>query len=193
MKQELKMSQDEFFLKGIAEGNTAVIEQVYAKYFDSIVKYTLNNSGNIEDAKDLFQYAIMIMYEKLQDTDFKLRYGLHTYLYSICRNTWLKKLRKKTNKEGSLPANIVLIEEDAFEEEIVWREKERLYREKFSLLGETCQKIMRLFLDGVSMDKIADSLKLSSAAYAKKRKYKCKNKLFQLIKSDHQYRKLIEL
>ena len=164
------MSEDKIFLQGIAQGNTPVLRQVYAKYFDSIAKFTLQNKGSLEDAKDLFQDALMIMYEKLQDADFELQHGLHTYLYSICRNLWLKKLRKKSDKWGPLSENQELIAEDTFEKEILWRQKEKLYRQKFAQLDANCQKLIQLFLAGNSMENIARTLQLSSAAYAKKRK-----------------------
>lgn len=178
------------FIEGIASNNTVIIRQVYSLYFDSIVQYILHNKGTIEDAKDIFQDAMMIIYEKSQQDDFELQYGLHTYLYTICRNTWLKKLRKKTDEGVSLPENLELIAEDTFEEEILWREKEKLYRRKFKELGENCQKVLELYLKKMSMEDIAKKMGFSSTGYAKKRKYKCKNQLLKLIQEDPVFKNL---
>ena len=133
----------------------------------------------------------MVIYEKAQQADFELQYSLHTFLYTICRNLWLKKLRNKSSKEVSLPEHLELITEDTFEEEILWRGKEALYREKFKQLGADCQQVLQLFLKGMSMEKIAQQMNFSSIGYAKKRKYKCKNKLLKLIQSDHRFKELL--
>jgi len=99
-------TENSTFLTGIATGNPLVIRQIYTQYFDSIAKYILHNKGTIDDAKDIFQDAMMVIYEKAQQADFELQYSLHTFLYTICRNLWLKKLRNKSSKEVSLPENL---------------------------------------------------------------------------------------
>lgn len=187
------MTKDQKLIADLSKGSPEVIHHIYRQYFDSIAKYTLDNKGTIEDARDLFQDAIMIIYQKSQSPDFILNYTLHTYIYTICKNIWLKKLRKKSDKGVSLPDNLELIVEDTFEEEINWRMKEKLYREKFILLDQSCQQVINLFLKGISMEEIARQMGYGSAGYAKKRKYKCKAKLIDMIKSDTKYIELIQL
>ena len=187
MKKELV---DSDVLKGIAQRNPQTIRQVYTKYFSSIADLVLNNKGTIEDAKDVFQDAMMVIYEKSLNPDFELKYSLHTYLYTVCRNIWLKKIRKKSDVGVSLPENLELIAEDTFEEEILWREKERLFRKKFKELGKGCQQVLELFLKGTSMEEIAKAMNFSSVGYAKKRKYKCKNQLVKLIQEDPAFKTL---
>jgi len=184
-------TENSTLLAGISTGSPSVIRQIYTQYFDSIAQYILRNKGTIEDAKDIFQDAMMVIYEKTQHAEFELQYSLHTFLYTICRNLWLKKLRNKSNKEVSLPDNMELIAEDTFEEEILWRGKEALYREKFKQLGADCQRVLQLFLKGMSMEKIAKQMNFSSIGYAKKRKYKCKNKLLKSIQGDHRFKQLL--
>lgn len=190
----LKSSHEDIkLINGIASGDTVLIQKVYGKYFDSIVNYTLKNSGTVDDAKDIFQDAIMVIYQKLTDPEFKIQYSLHTYLFTICRNIWLKKLRKKSDQTVSLPPNMVLINKDTFEDELSWREKEKLYRIKFKQLGEKCQKVIRLYLGGTSMQDIAIKMGFSSPGYAKKKKYQCKNQLFKLIQNDPMYSTLTDI
>lgn len=182
-------TQDQIILK-IRSGDSSTLNLLYEKYFNSIAKYILQNSGTIEDTKDIFQDAIMVLYNKSKDDSFVLTSSIHTYLFSICKNLWLKKIRNKSIKSSDLLDNLELTDENTFEYELNWRNKEKLYRHKFSILGEECQKLLSLFLQGMSMDKISSTLRLSSAAYAKKKKYKCKLKLIELIKSDPIYASL---
>ena len=80
--------------------------------------------------------------------------------------------------------------EVALSEEMDKRERLKLYREKFQLLGEDCRKILTLFYDGVKMDEIADKMGFASAGYAKKRKHRCKEKLVALITEDDRFNEL---
>jgi len=181
--------EDEKLIAGIKTGDRHVLREIYSKYFNSIASYILNNNGSSEDAKDVFQDGIMVLYKKCQDPDFQIKSQLRTYLFGICKNTWLNKLRKKSVKGVPLDENVLLIDDNTLEAEIAWREKERLYRRKFGQMGERCRKIIQLFLEGMTMDEIAKELSLSSPAYAKKLKYKCKSKLINLVRSDASYQR----
>src|SRR6516225_9821011 len=52
----------------------------------------LNNNGNREDAKDIFQEAIIVLYEKSKSDSFQLSCLIKTYVYSVSRRLWLKRL-----------------------------------------------------------------------------------------------------
>ncbi len=176
------LTKDEYYLQGIASGDSTIIKEFYQRYFNSIVDYIINNGGIGEDAKDVFQDAIMVIYEKVKDGDFKLNHTLHTFFYSICKNIWYKRLYKK-KKAGQNDVSFTESMAD-FGEDIGLQEQYGLYRAKFDLLGEECKNILNLFFSKKSMKQIAQALNLSGEAYAKKRKYLCQRKLVDLIKSD---------
>jgi DNA-directed RNA polymerase specialized sigma24 family protein len=65
-------------------------------------------------------------------------------------------------------------------------ERGRIIRECIGQLGETCQKVLTYYyFDGMSMSDIADKLNFSSTDTAKTKKYKCKKRLDQLVKSKY--------
>lgn len=192
MTTTTKLSKDNRLLQGIASGNTLVINEIYTKYFDSVVTYLSRNKGGVEDAKDLFQDAIMVIYQKTKTENFQLNYSLHTYLFAICKNLWLKKLRKKQDFGVPLSPEMEPIDDWDIEQVLINRLKDKLYREKFVELGETCQKIISLYLAGKSMQEIATALDFNSIGYAKKSKYKCKNKLVNLIQTNPVFQELKE-
>lgn len=192
MNATAELSKDDRFIKGIASGNTLIIREIYTAYFDSIVSYLIRNKGTAEDAKDLFQDAIMVIYQKTKTEDFQIKYTLHTYLFTICKNLWLKKLRKKQDFGVPLTAVLEPIDDWDVEKVLMNRLKEKLYREKFAELDQVCQKIISLYLEGKTMQEIATALNLNSVGYAKKRKYKCKNSLVALIQNNPIYQELKE-
>ena len=78
---------------------------------------------------------------------------------------------------------IIETEEAGLMEDILLNEQYRLYRKHFRKLGKDCQKVLEMYFDKVSMAEIARRMGFASEGYAKKRKFKCKEKLIQLIKA----------
>lgn len=188
--EDSKVSERDYYLLGILEGNSKVLNEFYATYFERIVTLITKNSGDVNDAKDVFQDAIMIIYQKIQKPDFELKSSLYSYFYGICKNVWLQKLRKQKRTvplalEGNQIGN-----ESTIDKEIEERDKQKLFFAKFSLLKEGCQQILKLFFAKKTMEEIAQKLGLGSAGYAKKRKYNCQKKLLELVKADEVYNEL---
>ena len=88
---------DEFIVGKLNENNTIDISMLYGSAFKSSANMIIDNSGTLEEAKDIYQDAVMILLEQVKTGEFKLKCTLKTYMYSICRHLWLKKLRHKKN------------------------------------------------------------------------------------------------
>ena len=85
-------------LKGIFENDTKVVEYVYDKYFNAIKSYVIGNGGTKEDAWDIFQDGIIIIYEQIKNKDLEIKSSFMTYFFTICKYQWLKILRDKNKK-----------------------------------------------------------------------------------------------
>ena len=73
----------ERILAGIVENDRIVIQYVYDKYFASIKSYVVKHGGNDNDAWDVFQDSLMIVYEQAQSGNLVLQNKFITYFYSI--------------------------------------------------------------------------------------------------------------
>ena len=184
-------TEEKDYIQGIITGDNPLIREIYEKYSQPILRLVQNNSGNAEDAKDIFQEGLMLIYQKAKEPDFKLTSSFFTYFYSICRFIWMNRLRKKSSSEVTLNEEITSTISDLSTPEIEQNEKMVLYRKKFLLLGADCQKVLNLFLKKVSMAEIVEMMGYSSVGYAKKRKFKCKEQLIKLVSSDSSYQELI--
>jgi len=104
----------ERILAGIRNGDERVLKYLYDKHYSMIRSLVLQNSGSEDDVQDVLQDGIIIFYEKALDSKFKLTSEVNSYIYSVCRNQWLKTLRarfKKSNIED------VFVQASDYEEE----------------------------------------------------------------------------
>lgn len=191
----VKYTNDEI-LNGIIRNDNVILQYIYKNFFYKINLYIKQNSGGDDDANDIFQEAIIVIYRKIKDKSLVLDCAFETYLYSVCKILWYKQLnRKKSEQYVSLDNTSMEIEDydQGIAEVAEKNEKYRLYQKHFQLLGKDCQKLLQLFFDNVSLKQIAQIMGYKSEKYAKKRKYKCKEYLVTNIKQDMEYKNFVEV
>ena len=185
----MHQKEDEY-IKAIKTGDSKGLRQIYELFLPRIRKLITSNGGKEADAQDVFQSAILTIYEKTQSGDFKLTSKFYTLLYGICRNLWGNRLQKKSFKEVTLLEDVKYTSEENIEFDIEKTEEQELFWTSFQKLGKDCQKLLRLFFDKEKMEKIAKMMGYGSVSYAKKRKFQCKEKLVELVKKDIRYKEL---
>ena len=181
---------DQDFLEGLRKADNSVLRVLYDRYLPAIVRLVENNSGGRDDALDVFQDALIVLHRKAKTDDFRLTSSLSTFLYAVCRNLWMKKLNKKSFSEVSIKDTGVYKSDEDLIDDLDKQEKYRLFKSKLNELTGNCKQILEMFLNGVDMKRIAEKLGLASVAYAKKRKFVCKEQLVKLIKNDTRYQEL---
>ncbi len=182
----------EEILEGIRQNDVEVLQFVYKSFYPYVKYFITSNSGNEDDAQDIFQEAIVIIFRKLKKEQLEISCTFKTYLYSVCRLLWLKQLEKKRTKNELSIDNEKYIELSD-ETQVVTEQTERfrLYQDYFARLSEDCKKVLELSLQKISLKEIAEIMGYKSDKYAKKRKYQCKEKLIQKIKSDPKFKELM--
>jgi len=187
---------DEQILKGILKNDSLVLQFIYKEYYYNISNFVRKNKGDEDDANDIFQEAIIIIYRKLKESHLVLNdLKFASYLFSICRLLWLKQLEKRKIERQKINDTLPFRDDiyDASLFEIIEKnERYGLFQKHFKELGPDCQKILQLFFEKVSFKVIAQIMGFKSEIYAKKRKYKCKELLIERIKLDPEYRKILQ-
>ena len=169
------IEQETFLLKGLAANDTEAIETIYRDNFSAIKSYIIKNNGYTDDALDVFQEAMIVLFEKVKSGSFILSCQLQTYLYSICRRLWLKKLQKQNRFNPSVETieEIVPVEDDLeFHEK---KNNDFLFMESaLAKIGEPCKSLLEAFyLEKKTMPEIAEAFGYTNADNAKTQKYKC--------------------
>ena len=74
------------------------IEFLYEEFFHYSTSFIRKNGGTLDDAKEMFQEAILILLSRLIDNKFCIEQSLKSYISAVVRNLWIKttKKRKKT-------------------------------------------------------------------------------------------------
>jgi RNA polymerase sigma factor (sigma-70 family) len=183
-----EFSVDEI-IEGIKARDNCVLQYVYKNHFPSIHHFIISNSGSPEDAKDIFQESIIVIYRKLKEQQhFLLNSSFKTFIYSIARNLWLKHLRAIKYEGLTIKDQQQYIElkDEPFKvsnDDL----KMSLYQKYFKQLPEDCQNILKLTARDIPQKEIAQAMNLKSENYVKKRKHDCKEKLIEMIKKDPRY------
>ncbi|GAB1855617.1 hypothetical protein MHTCC0001_04510 [Flavobacteriaceae bacterium MHTCC 0001] len=179
-----KNDHNSSIINAIENGNDAVIKAFYTKHLPRVTSHVLKNSGKEEDARDIFQDAMVLVFEKIKANTLQIDCALGTYVYGVCKYLWLNRLRRKGKTEvddtafGGLEAPI-----DNAEDLIDKAEKKYLIQKYLLQLGVGCQDILLMFFGGYSLKEIAQE-KGFTEGYARKRKFICQKQLVKLTEND---------
>jgi DNA-directed RNA polymerase specialized sigma24 family protein len=87
----MKNYSDEQILKGILRHDNLILQYIYKQFYYKVNLFIKKNSGNEDDANDIFQEAIIVIYRKLKESDLVFETSsFQGYLFSVCRFLWLK-------------------------------------------------------------------------------------------------------
>jgi RNA polymerase sigma factor (sigma-70 family) len=174
---------EQALLIGLQQDNRPAIETIYKQNYSMVQTLILNNNGSPEDAKDIFQEALIVLYEKVKSGSFELNCQIKTYLYSVCRRLWLKRLNQlqRFSPEVESVEEIVAVEEEMEVHE--QRNADFLLMEKaMQGLGEPCKSLLEsYYLQRKTMLEIAGNFGYTNADNAKNQKYKCLMRLKKLF------------
>ncbi|MBC3759266.1 sigma-70 family RNA polymerase sigma factor [Hyunsoonleella sp. SJ7] len=179
------LSGQQQLIQSIKANDESSLKQLYKDNFYKTEQYILNNSGSIEEAKDIFQEAFVTVWENVQDNKFvpKNQSALNGYLYSIAKNKWLNHLNSaRYRKTNSYDNNMHVLNDESIEMNIEPENNDNLnlIANAFNNLGEACKKLLSAFYyDNKSLKDIAKVFEITEAS-ARNKKYRCTEKLRSL-------------
>nr|WP_293841722.1 sigma-70 family RNA polymerase sigma factor [uncultured Arsenicibacter sp.] len=183
----LRLTDDEL-LAGLAEGADGALAQLYQRYFPMALHLIVSNNGSEDDAKDIFQEAMVVLYEKVTEGSLELHCQVKTYLYSVCRRLWLKQLARKgrytlydTERDPGEGEPTVAIETDLSDH--AQRDIQfEVMESSLTKLGEPCRTLLEdFYIRHLSMQEITDKFGYTNPDNAKTQKYKCLQRLKRLF------------
>lgn len=174
-------------ITGVRNQDDKVLNWLYDNYFQSVRNHVLNNSGSDDDVSDVFQDAIIVLFNQITEDKLRLTSDLKGYFFGIARNVWNSQLRKK---QKTIELEFDLPDEEETEDQSD-PTLERIISRVFQLLKPDQQMVLNLFSDGLSYEEIAVKLNLKNEVYARRKKYLCKEALLELVKEDPEYQEYL--
>lgn len=166
----------------------ALITEVYQTYYAGIEQYVRKNRGTAEDARDLFNDALKIIY--LQGRDgLQLHTSFGGYLGTICRCRWINELKRRQRFTPDIEDQAEPVAEEDIWANMVAYERKLLYRKHFGQLPERCQQILTLTFEGLNYREVAERLDLNYS-FVRRRAGECTKKLTQAIRQDPVFKEL---
>jgi len=177
---------EQVLLKALANNDSKAAETIYKDNFNMVLAFILNNNGSYDEARDIFQEAMIALYQKAKSDSFVLTSQIKTYVYSICRRLWLKRLQQL----GKTTNGIENFEAIAVEDDVEIHERRNaelgIMDGALNSLGEPCKSLLEAFyIERKSMDQIALLFGYTNADNAKNQKYKCLMRLKKLFFSQY--------
>lgn len=180
MKAELN---EKPLLQGLATNDKKAVETLYREHYNMVQSLIINNNGSADDAKDIFQETMIVLYEKVRSGGFELHCQIKTFLYSVARRLWLKRLQQQNrySSPGDNMEDVVAVEEDVEAHEQRNAEFEMMDT-AISHLGEPCKSLLEAYyLQKQNMQTIATNFGYTNADNAKNQKYKCLMRLKKIF------------
>ena len=179
--------QEKELLKGLAKSDKKAAETIYKENYNMVQALIINNNGSSDDARDIFQETMIVLYEKAKSGTFELNCQLKTFIYSVSRRLWLKRLHQLQKYGGQVET---MVDTVPVEEEV---EGHELKNDQFTAmeqsmlgLGEPCKSLIEAYyLQKRNMTEIAASFGYTNADNAKNQEYKCLMRLKKLFFAQH--------
>jgi len=154
-----------------------VLTTLYESVFPAAAKYISRRGGTFEQAKDIFQDALVIWYERFS-TDEKAVHSQKAYLFGITKHLWYRKFASE--KET---ADFELTEAAGFEDKTYEEPSAPKLLQLLENAGRKCMQLLKaVYYDKLSMAELASGFGFRSEHSAAVQKYKCLEKVRETVK-----------
>jgi RNA polymerase sigma factor (sigma-70 family) len=183
---------DQYLIEGLANNDSVIIRSIYKKFVPKVVFYIRNNSGDEDQAQDVVQEIMILLFNQAKSGQLQLTCPFDAYFFLLCKRKWLNELKKVSNKGVTIPDDFTSVNEPTEEmvaQTEIFEEKQQLFDAMFQRLGEKCQEVLRLSFTLKSMEEVAEKLNVTYA-YVRKKKSLCTGQLTQWIHEHSSFKSL---
>ena len=188
---------DEQIIRKLQSANHQKIDEglkyLYKRLYQTVVRMVKTNSGGEDDAADVFQDALITLLKLVQRGHLDETTNVEGYLYAICRNLWLKQLKKNqrsvelTDDHKDIPVQEMQLYT------LIKEEHSGLVQKLLKAIGENCFRLLSYYYyDRRRMREIAELMGFSSEQVAKNKKSACMKKLRVLLQDHPHYKDLLK-
>jgi RNA polymerase sigma factor (sigma-70 family) len=180
------LNSDSRILDLMKKGDEDALVTLYESNRRMVMSFVLRNNGTADDAEDLLQEAVIVLWERVRSGRFEYTAKLSTFIFATVQNIWRRRLAKmKREIPGDLKGSMIV--SDSASQLDVMIEDEQSVKIAAALIkvGEPCKTLLLLFYwEEKSMDDIAQKLNFANADTVKSKKYQCKKALEKILRDE---------
>ncbi len=153
--------------------------------------FVTHNQGNREEAQDVFQDAMIVIYNRIRSGELELSCKFGTFLYAICKNIWIQERKKHllhVEKLKNYPQ--VVHDPGPGDDPLLQKHLTTLFDKHFNDLSRDCQKILTMYFNNFTLEEIRTAMDYNELHHAADRKYRCKKSLIKRMVNDPLFKRL---
>lgn len=182
---------------GFKENDEAIITYTYNNCFRYISWHIINDGGTLDDAKDVMQEAMILLFRNCKNSKFKWESHPFTQINNSSKYLWLNKKRKEKKifytldylEEVASYSEEMNDSTEVDESEMMNYRKNKIYKECFFKLKDECKALLTLVAKGESTSGITKKMKFKNDNITIERKRRCKERLLDIISIHPKYKK----
>jgi RNA polymerase sigma factor (sigma-70 family) len=178
------LNEDAHILDRIRKGDEEALVSLYQTNERQVSAFVTRNSGTQDDAEDMLQEALVILWERVQNGRYEHTAKINTFVFATVRNMWLRRLaRARREVATDMGSDPTPDNNKSALDEMIETEEATLVSSALNKLGDPCRKLLLLYYwEELSMDEIAGLMGFANADTVKSKKYQCKKALGNLLK-----------
>lgn len=165
----------------LSKHREAAFRRLYEQVFPVVARLIAAKGGDLDLAKDIFQEAMIIYFEKVMAEKVSLSHSPKAYITGIARNLWLQHCKKDRLNLSLGELEEAQLEAGAFDSPPGHRKKLLAY---LARAGQKCMDLLQAFYYfKTPMREIAEEFGYGSERSATVQKYKCLEKVRDTVKN----------
>jgi RNA polymerase sigma factor (sigma-70 family) len=178
-----KLFPDQDFIERIKANDRTVLGEIFIRFERMIHHYITSHGGGKNDAEDILQESVIVLWQKVNSGNFELTSKLSTFIMAVAKNKWMAELRKRDKISGQEIPHHITSGNPTMLEEVISAEKINILRSAMEQIQPICKKILLLFyFEEKCLEEIARILNFANSDVVKSKKYQCKKLLEEILK-----------
>ena len=169
----------------IKQNDATTLKNLYKTNFAKVKRYVLKNSGDEQQAKDVYQEAFIAMWRNIKNDRFtaESENAINGYIFQIAKYKWLDHVRSVKYKNTTFINREIEYDEPDIEIGEATNKKIKILMDCIGNLSERCQNLLKLFyFERKPYKEIAQILSMDEAS-ARNAKYRCQEQLKKMIQT----------
>ncbi len=154
----------------------ATLQALYKAHFPTVRAHVFRNNGSVDDAQDMFQEAIAVLWLKVKEGSLADASDPGAFLFRVAKNKWLDQLRSASHKHMRV-VPVDQLPERAGEDTASTEERIQRLRAVYERMDEKCRNVLgRFYFEQQDLATIAAAMQVEEDSI-RTIKYRCMMKL----------------